>query len=777
MPIEPNSSTRRILTRLRATLACAGALWSAVASAGPPYAGRTLDDALRDIGQQGLHLVYSSETVPPSLKVTREPVAGTAHEVLEEMLAQHGLEARRVGANSYAVVRQQATAARDTARTASAEPPSLEEIVVAASRYSLSAELPGAHTFLTQAEIQGMPRLADDSLKAVHRLPGAASNGVSGLAYMRGGVANETLVSLDGFPLYEPFHLKVLLSPNSLLDPSIVDSLDVHAGGYTAEFGDRMSAVIDARSVHPDAEQQYQLGLSMFNASMFAFNRFDDGKGQLLLAARRSNLDEIANLVDASYGKLRYSDAFARLDYEFTPDTRGSLHVLASSDKADVSNALETESADATYRNSYVWGTVEHDFSSAFTASAIGSYTYVRSTRHGEVDEEGVRTGLADDRRHYDVLGLKLDATWRTDRWLTRFGAELRSLDASYDYSSIVHFEPGYPFPDSGGITRSNDLSPTPSGKHYALYATTRVRVADPLVAEFGLRWDDETYTPEGNDQLGPRVNLLYQVAPATLLRASWGMYQQSQGINELQVEDGVDRFFRPQRATHEILGLEQGLPQGFNLRLEGYIKDYDKPALRFESLYDPTSLVPELRWDRVAIWPGSSRSKGVELLLTRRSDSPWNGWFNYAWSRVYDRSNGKDTLRSWDQTNNLGGGVTWSDGGWQATLAATYHTGWPTTPVRFVGTVPGEQTVSIGPRNASRLNSYASVDARVSRDFVLPRGTLNVFAEVTNVLDRQNHCCTDFSYETEDDGTAVLEHVYRNWLPLIPNVGVLWKF
>jgi hypothetical protein len=529
--------------------------------------------------------------------------------------------------------------------------------------------------------------------------------------------------------------------------------------------------------VHPDVAQQYQVGLSLFNANIFAFNRFADGKGQWLVAARRSNLDEIADLVDASYGELRYSDAFARVDYEFTPETRGSLHVLASSDRADVTNALGTESAEAKYRNSYAWVTLEHDFSSALTARAIASYTYVKTDRQGEVDEENVRTGSADDHRHYDVAGLILAASYSTDRWLTRFGGEVRWLDATYDYSSVVHFEPGYPFPGSGEITRVNDLSPTPSGRHYALYATTRVRIAEPLTAEIGLRWDDETYTPEGSDQLGPRVNLLYQASPTTLLRASWGVYEQSQGINELQVEDGVDRFFRPQRATHEILGLEQILPQGFTLRLEGYIKDYDQPRLRFESLYDPTSLVPELRWDRVAIWPNSSRAKGVEFLLTRKSDSPWNGWFNYAWSRVYDRREGVNTVRSWDQTSNVGGGITWSQGSWQATLAATYHTGWPTTPARLVGTIPGSQSVSIGPRNAARLGSYSSVDARVSRDFELPRGTLNVFAEVSNVLDRGNPCCTDFSYETESDGTAILEHEYRNWLPLIPNVGVLWKF
>ncbi|MCJ7451005.1 MAG: STN domain-containing protein, partial [Steroidobacteraceae bacterium] len=183
MPLEPKSTTRRIHSGLGATLVAAAALWSTIASAGPPYAGRPLDDALRDIGQQGLHLVYSTETVPPSLKVTREPEAGTPLDVLKELLKQHGLEAKQVGADTYAVVRKGTPPAQGLARVAQANPAPLEEVVVAASRYSLSAEYPDAHTFLTHAEIEGMPRLADDSLKAVHRLPGAATNGVSGLAY------------------------------------------------------------------------------------------------------------------------------------------------------------------------------------------------------------------------------------------------------------------------------------------------------------------------------------------------------------------------------------------------------------------------------------------------------------------------------------------------------------------------------------------------------------------------------------------------------------------
>ena len=53
---------------------------------------------------------------------------------------------------------------------------------------------PEVHAFLSQQEVEALPRLAEDALKAVHRLPGAASNGLAGLAHMRGGDTNETLV-------------------------------------------------------------------------------------------------------------------------------------------------------------------------------------------------------------------------------------------------------------------------------------------------------------------------------------------------------------------------------------------------------------------------------------------------------------------------------------------------------------------------------------------------------------------------------------------------------
>jgi hypothetical protein len=287
-----------------------------------------------------------------------------------------------------------------------------------------------------------------------------------------------------------------------------------------------------------------------------------------------------------------------------------------------------------------------------------------------------------------------------------------------------------------------------------------------------GLRWDEETYGADADNQLAPRLNLAWNVGAGTRLLASAGRFEQFQGIEELPVEDGVTAFSPAQRADHYVVGLEHDLAPAYALRMEVYRKDYGDLRTRYESLYDPLSLAPELRWDRTAIAPSSAIAEGVELLLTRKPVDAWSGWFSYAWSRVDDRVDGSEVRRSWDQTHTFNFGTLWSAGPWQATLAGQYHTGWPVTPIGL----DAQGSVVQGPRNGSRYADYGSVDARVSYEWTLPRGTLTLHGELTNAFDRRNPCCTDFEY-TVIDGTPTLEHELRHWLPLVPSVGVLWKF
>lgn len=748
------------------------------ALATPPYAGRPLSDVLRELADLGLRIVYSDETVPPRLTVVSEPTARSGPALLEQLLAPHRLAAREVGPGVFAVVAMPAAAveqsATGTPQHASQRP--LEQIIVASSRYTLRESSPTVVTFLTQAEVEALPRLAEDSLKIVQRLPGAATNGVDGLAHMRGGEENETLVVFDSLPLYEPFHLRLLQSPMSVLDPRVVDGLDVHVGGFSAEFGDRMSTVVETRSIQPEGDHRYELGISLFHTNALAMHRFADGRGDWLIAARRSNLDEIADLADFDQTEPNYADGFARVGYRFDDGTKLTLHALASTDSVKATDSDEIEFARADYHNAYVWGTVEHAWSSQFGGELLFSYTDVSADRRGEVNDPGIRFGMTDDERAYHVAGLRVDFNLATRHWLHRFGAEFRSLSATYDYASNVTFAAGYPYPESPAITRIRNVQTSPEGDHVAAYFTSRVQVTPRLTAELGLRWDEQTYVDDADEQFGPRLNLLYDLSDDTRLRASWGRYQQAAGIDELQVEDGVDKYPRAQRADHLIVGLEHTLSNDWQLRVEAYTKDYDDLRARYENLFDPISLVPDLRGDRVRIAPDSARADGAELLLARRSTDPWNGWLSYTWSRVEDRIDGRDVPRSWDQVHAVSTGVTWAKGPWDASIALAYHTGWPTTTVRLVTPDGSSPDVEIGQRNGNRLEAFASLDLRVSRTFPLRIGELTAHAEVTNALNRDNPCCVDYAV-TQDGPPYRLLRDAQSWLPVVPSIGVLWKF
>jgi hypothetical protein len=240
-------------------------------------------------------------------------------------------------------------------------------------------------------------------------------------------------------------------------------------------------------------------------------------------------------------------------------------------------------------------------------------------------------------------------------------------------------------------------------------------------------------------------------------------------------VEDGVNDFYPAQQAMHSIVAIEQTLAAGYELRVEAYRKDYTHVQPRYENAFDPLSLLPEAEFDRVYIAPTSARAEGVEALLTVRPESAWSGWLSYTWSRAEDRffsSQGKvDVPRSWDQNHAVNLGVAWTRGPWAITLTHLYHSGWPTTPVDV------QSSNGIGARNFKRLSPYHSLDVRISRSFILPRGELDVFVEATNLTSRQNICCTQYSFGLDENGVTTLGMDTDYWLRLTPSAGILWRY
>src|SRR5262245_12067511 len=535
--VQPFSARSRCVParRVRFFVLCiALVVANSVTAASDHYLGRPLVDVIEELRKGGLRLIYNTQLVPAELRVTREPAAADPVRMLQAMLEPHGLGLSRVGEDVYAVV---ALPRRDDAPPPAAAAESrpsphelLQEVIVTTSRYGFANEALDSQTFLTQAELESLPKLADESLRAVHRLPGAASNGVSGLAHIRGGDENETQILLNGLALSEPFHLKNFLSPMSVLDSRMIDSIDVSLGGFTVEQGDRMSAVVHARTVTAPEDLYFELGLSLFHSGGLAAGKTSDEKLNWLVGVRRSNLDEALDLIGKEVGEVNYNDAFGRLEYSPNEDTTFALNVLSSIDRITALADSTNEEAHAVYRNNYYWLEVDHDWSPAVHSRLIASSTDVDNERSGSLDDPAGQFGTVEDSRSYDILGVRLENQYVTPRFVHSLGFELRSLTADYRYSSEVTYEPDFPLPGDPGSHTTRDLAPSPEGNSLAAFASSRFSAASSLTAEVGLRWDRQTYgNLQADTQLSPRLNLLFDVRPGTRLRASWGRFFQPQ--------------------------------------------------------------------------------------------------------------------------------------------------------------------------------------------------------------------------------------------------------
>ncbi len=692
----------------------------------------------------------------------------------------------RIGAPGYQSAEREARVrpGKNTELKVELDParPDIENITVSASRYEISRDISTSRFDLDQASIETLPDVGDDPLRATHRLPGAAASGASARSHFRGGEQAETGIILNGQRLFDPFHVRDYQNVFSTVDSRAIDGVEVYTGGFPVRYGDRLSGVVLMESLDLTRPRHTEIGLSVFNTSFLAAGRNADSTGNWLLSARRGNLDLV---IDKKFGQPKYYDMFGQFSTWLTPDTRLSGNALFADDQVVVvteSDLPEIEEATSRTKNAQFWIALENHWSDVLSSSTVLSYSSFSNRRVGHTEDVEKIVSDVSDIRKVDQLGFRQDWSFNSsENHLLQWGFEFEQADAHYDYVGNAQFFGLRAVFVGVADTINRDLSATPSGPSYALYLSDKWKVAAGTILEFGLRWDDQTYTelPSGS-QFSPRFSVLHALGSKTDIRFSWGRYYQSQGIHELQIEDGVTNFLPAQRADHIIAGISHRIGKQHSVRLEVFQKDMDDLKPRFENLYDPLALIPELQADRVRIAPSAARARGLELSVSRAGrDLSW--WASYTLAEVTDTVDGVEVPRSWDQRHSLQAGLTWSVANWDLSIAGHIRSGWPTTALALEEiSLPGGETEIIaipGPRNAERISNFSSLDARVSRTFDVGRGTIMVFAEVSNLLDRKNICCFDYDLETDDSGEDVLELSTDTWLPLLPAIGILWEF
>ncbi len=745
------------------------------------YAGRTVVDVIEELRAAGNEIAYSSRLVPPDLVVEREPGSAGPLNALLEILSAHGLTLESADDGVFLVVRKPVATATKPKPAAANRADRIENITVSASRYEISRDITTSQFRLDQRTIQNMPDVGDDPIRITQRLPGAAASGASARAHFRGGEQSEVGIILNGQRLFDPFHIRDYQNIFSAIDSRAISGVEVFTGGFPVRFGDRMSGLVVMESIDAGKPRHTEVGLSVFNTSFLHAGNSSDK--QWLFSARRGNLDLV---IDKKFGRPAYYDVFSRFAMDIGSRTSVSANLLYADDIVTVvleTDPAEREEARSDTRNAQAWLQVDNRWSDRLTSHTSLSFTDYRNQRDGVTSDPAKTVATVHDERDIRQIGFRQD--WRyqpTDTHFLQWGFSVTNSRADYAYSGEAEYF-GLPalYRDQPAQL-SRTLTASPDGASYALYVADKWQLTPKTIVEWGLRWDDQTYTNLSSDsQLSPRVSVLYRWRPDTDLRFSWGRYHQSQGIQELQVEDGVTTFWPAQRADHLIAGLQHRLTDAIGLRVEVFHKDMRDVRPRFENLFDPLALIPELQPDRVRLEPSSAQASGLEISLDGEH-GPWSWWSSYTLSETTDRIDGRDEYRSWDQRHAIQAGVSWADNGWNIAMAAGAHTGWPTTALALeqagvdAGGEPIFEAVP-GPRNVSRHPSFSSIDFRVSRTFDVRRGSLTAFVEVSNVVNRRNTCCIDYDVEEDDDGNTVLESSSDYWLPLLPAIGILWEF
>ena len=300
------------------------------------FAGQSLRDALSDLNEQGAGVLFSSELVTPEMQVIKVPENGDRLQVIEQILAPHKLIIVQGPGRSWLVTRAETAATTPAAVQGSGivaadallpdrSPQRLEELTVVGHRYRLYGN--GSTVEFSHEEIDRLPHLADDLMRAIQRLPVAAANDFSAKINMRGGSYEETGLYLDGLELIDPFHLKDLQGAFSIVDSNLIGSADVLPAGFPTNFGDYASGIVDIRTLPAPEQPTHSVGVSFINAFANTRGSFEDGRGGWLVSVRRGYLDWIFQIVDPGSGEFtpRYLDLLAKIEHDI-----GDRHAIGA---------------------------------------------------------------------------------------------------------------------------------------------------------------------------------------------------------------------------------------------------------------------------------------------------------------------------------------------------------------------------------------------------------------------------------------------------------------
>jgi hypothetical protein len=504
-------------------------------------------------------------------------------------------------------------------------------------------------------EIRSLPVLfgEQDILKTIQLLPGikSAGEGSTGF-YVRGGSADQNLVLLDEAPIYNTAHL---LGFFSVFNSDAIKDVNVIKGDMPAEYGGRLSSVIDVR-MNDGNSKEYVVsgGIGLIASRLAIEGPIVKDKGSFMIAARRTYADLFLKLSRDSNQRrtsLYFYDLNMKANYNFGPNDHIYLSGYLGRDVLNYANQYGINWGNIT--STLRWN---HLFSNKlFLNSSLifSDYNYVIGLE-GTNRQIDINSGIADfslkeDFQYFlnpqNTIKFGINSTYHT-----YFPGTLKSQNDTSINSRIIQERKAV----ESAIYISNDQEISSSIKiNYGLRISA-FSIIGPgtfyTYDQYGDKSDSAVYKNSSIVKtyygIEPRLSITYIFNQTTSLKASYTRnYQYVHLLSNSNSGLPTDLWLpssnniKPQYSDQYALGFFKNLADN---NYESSVEVYYKPMYDLIDYKPGADIILNPNVESQLLY-GNGLAYGAEFLI-RKKEGKLTGWIGYTLSR---------TLRTFPQIDN----------------------------------------------------------------------------------------------------------------------------
>lgn len=652
-----------------------------------------------------------------------------------------------------------------------APPESLDDVVVVAETETGTANVRAGLQVITAADISTVPvpGVSGDLASYLQSVPGVVAQGDrGGQVFVRGGAIDQNLATLDGFPIYYPFHV---LSFYSAFPEDVIDKADFYTAGFGASYGSRVSSVIDVEMRNGNKQRfAGAVSLSPFLSGIHAEGPLIKDRVSMILAVRESLVKTITPNLFGQRFPYQFGDRFGKLHATIGNNHSVSMTGLYTYDRGDLAGTR------LSFDGEVIDGAPVDSNEVAWTNALFGGhYIYVGSDLPILLDLSAGWSRLTNDvgpegfverSSGIESTDFAADLTWFLKAGTARTGLRVRTSTFDYDVGGLF----------DGLSTSSLDLTEVIG------YAEARLGIGNVEVNP-GL----QLYAPSGDYslQLDPRLRADWRSTVLKLpvaVHAAGGIYHQAAvGLTDERDIGNVYTAWltAPEgralpEAKHAVLGLRVGIDRYLTVSAEAFVKE-------FTSLSVPIfSTLPEFT---TRVQRADGLAKGIDGRLVLNSypiDAHWtiDASIGYSLTAVEYKTASVTYTPSHDRRHQAITVVTLRRGEFAILVQNQIGSGLPYTassgfdrflflnPDTDVSSEPGIPRLAYGAPFAERLPNYVRTDVWAERRVESKRSVLTLRAGALNVFNRDNLFYFDLFTFTR-----------VNQLPFIPSVGLKAEF